>query len=265
MSEIAGSELKRKVEAILKEADLETTSNKKVRMQLEADLKADLTTRKEEINKIIQEVMNEMDSEDEEADGDEDDEEAADDDEEPAEPEVKKAKNGAASKAKAPLAKAQPAKAAAAKAAPATKAAPAKAAAAKAAAAKTTPAKTAGAKAKPTDSDEDDEPEAEGEKAEDEKGEPKPKKKRGGGGGGGFIKPLKLSEDLAAIVGQESAPRHEVVKQVWAYIKLHNLQDPKNKQFAKCDDKLLKVIGQKKFRCFGMAKFLKDHMSPLDK
>eukprot|EP00095_Tigriopus_kingsejongensis_P010766 maker-scaffold1346_size46090-snap-gene-0.9 protein:Tk10766 transcript:maker-scaffold1346_size46090-snap-gene-0.9-mRNA-1 annotation:"GI13202" len=255
MSEIAGSELKRKVEAILKEADLETTSNKKVRMQLEADLKADLTTRKEEINKIIQEVMNEMDSEDEEADGDEDDEEAADDDEEPAEPEVKKAKNGAASKAKAPLAKAQPAKAAAAKAAPATKAAPAKAAAAKAALAKDHAGQD-GRRQSQTDRQR---------RRRRARGRGREGRRREGGGGGGFIKPLKLSEDLAAIVGQESAPRHEVVKQVWAYIKLHNLQDPKNKQFAKCDDKLLKVIGQKKFRCFGMAKFLKDHMSPLDK
>lgn len=59
----------------------------------------------------------------------------------------------------------------------------------------------------------------------------------------------------------EEAPRSEVVKKVWAYIKENNLQDAKNKQFAKCDDKLMKVIGQKKFRCFGMTKFLKDHMS----
>ena len=39
------------------------------------------------------------------------------------------------------------------------------------------------------------------------------------------------------------------------------LQDPKNKQWAICDDKLLKVIGEKKFKCFGMAKYLKDHLS----
>ena len=90
----------------------------------------------------------------------------------------------------------------------------------------------------------------------------KPKKKRGGGGGGGFTKPQNLSEELADIVGKDQAPRHEVVKQVWAYIKENKLQDPKNKQFAKCDDKLMKVIGVKKFRCFGMAKFLKDHMTP---
>ncbi len=88
----------------------------------------------------------------------------------------------------------------------------------------------------------------------------KPEKKRGGGGG--FTKPMKLSEELADIVGKDVAPRGEVVKQMWAYIKENNLQDPKNKQFAKCDEKLMKVIGEKRFRCFSMAKFLNDHMSP---
>ena len=77
----------------------------------------------------------------------------------------------------------------------------------------------------------------------------------------GFTKDLQLSTELAAIVGTSKAPRHEVVKQLWAYIKENNLQDPTNKQFAICDDKLMKVIGEKKFKCFGMAKYLKDHMS----
>lgn len=77
----------------------------------------------------------------------------------------------------------------------------------------------------------------------------------------GFTKTLKLSEDLQEVVGVDKAPRHEVIKQMWAYIKENKLQDPKNKQWAICDEKLEKVIGQKKFKCFGMAKYLKDHMS----
>ncbi|CAB4055383.1 UAF30 [Lepeophtheirus salmonis] len=61
------SELKKKVTEILKDADLESTSAKKVRKQLEDDLDMDLTDRKEEVNDIIQEVMdeNEEDEEDE--------------------------------------------------------------------------------------------------------------------------------------------------------------------------------------------------------
>ena len=77
----------------------------------------------------------------------------------------------------------------------------------------------------------------------------------------GYTKPMKLSEDLQAVVGTDDVPRHEVIKQMWAYIKENKLQDPKNKQWAICDDKLLKVIGEKKFKCFGMAKYLKEHMS----
>ena len=56
-------------------------------------------------------------------------------------------------------------------------------------------------------------------------------------------------------------PRHEVVKRMWAYIKENKLQDPKNKQMIKCDDKLAKIVPTKKFRGFGMTKYLKDHMN----
>lgn len=58
-------------------------------------------------------------------------------------------------------------------------------------------------------------------------GSDRPKKKKAAGG---FGKSLALSEELSDIVGVKEAPRHEVVKQVWAYIREHNLQDPKNKQ-----------------------------------
>lgn len=70
---------------------------------------------------------------------------------------------------------------------------------------------------------------------------------------------MTLSPELAALVGQDSMARHEVVKKVWAIIKERNLYDPKNKQFAICDDALFKVIGVKRFRTFGMMKYLKDH------
>merc|ERR1739845_118607 len=89
------------------------------------------------------------------------------------------------------------------------------------------------------------------------------KKKRAGGGGGknGYTAPVRLSKELADIVGGSEMPRHEVVKRMWTYIKENKLQDPKNKQMIQCDEKLSKVIPTKKFRGFGMAKFLKDHMN----
>jgi len=86
-----------------------------------------------------------------------------------------------------------------------------------------------------------------------------PAKGRGRGKKSAFTKSFKLSDELADVVGSDVMPRHEVVKKVWQVIKERNLQDPANKQFAICDDQLLKVFGVEKFRTFGMMKYLKDH------
>ena len=68
------------------------------------------------------------------------------------------------------------------------------------------------------------------------------------GSGGGFTKQMNLSEELAEIVGTDTASRAEVVKKMWSYIKENKLQDPRNKQFIKCDEKMMNVVGVKKFR-----------------
>ena len=70
--DLTGAELKKRIAEILKDADLETTSAKKVRMQLEEDSKSDLTSRKEEIGKLIQEVIDDMEDDEEEEEDDED-------------------------------------------------------------------------------------------------------------------------------------------------------------------------------------------------
>merc|ERR1719203_92351 len=49
--------------------------------------------------------------------------------------------------------------------------------------------------------------------------------------GSGLTKPMKLSADLADIVGKKEASRAECIKELWAYLKKNNLQDPANKQF----------------------------------
>ena len=72
---------------------------------------------------------------------------------------------------------------------------------------------------------------------------------------------MKLSDDLADIVGKKEASRAECVKQLWAYIKEKDLQDPKNKQYFKPDKKLAKIFGTDSIRGFGMVKFLKTHLS----
>merc|ERR1712086_538449 len=79
--------------------------------------------------------------------------------------------------------------------------------------------------------------------------------------GSGLTKPMKLSADLAEVVGKKEASRAECIKQLWAYIKKNNLQDPENKQFFNPDKKMAKVFGTDRIRAFGMAKFLSAHLS----
>ena len=59
--------------------------------------------------------------------------------------------------------------------------------------------------------------------------------------GAGLTKPMKLSPELGDIVGKKEASRAECIKQLWAYIKKHNLQDPENKQYFTPDKKMAKV------------------------
>jgi len=90
----------------------------------------------------------------------------------------------------------------------------------------------------------------------------KKKKKSSGGGRKGneaFKKSYKLSPELAEFLGEETMPRHEVVKKIWEHIKSNKLQDPSQKQFCICDEGLEKVIGVKRFKPFGMMKYLKTH------
>merc|ERR1712045_596690 len=79
--------------------------------------------------------------------------------------------------------------------------------------------------------------------------------------GSGLTKPMKLSAELADIVGKKEASRAECIKQLWAYLKKNNLQDPENKQFFIPDKKMAKIFGNDKIRAFGMAKFLSAHLS----
>jgi chromatin remodeling complex protein RSC6 len=77
-----------------------------------------------------------------------------------------------------------------------------------------------------------------------------------------FMKPLNLSDDLAAVVGKGPMPRSEVVKGLWAYIKKNNLQDAKNKRNINADAALKKVFGGKDVvNMFEMTKLVSKHLS----
>jgi len=77
-----------------------------------------------------------------------------------------------------------------------------------------------------------------------------------------FMKPMKVSPELAAVVGAGPMPRSEVVKALWVYIKKNNLQDPQNKRNINADENLKKVFGGKAMvNMFEMTKLVSKHLS----
>jgi chromatin remodeling complex protein RSC6 len=75
------------------------------------------------------------------------------------------------------------------------------------------------------------------------------------------MKPLNVSPELAAVVGNGPMPRSEVVKQLWAYIKKNGLQDEKNKRNIHADANLKKVFGKDEVNMFEMTKLVSKHLS----
>jgi upstream activation factor subunit UAF30 len=128
------------------------------------------------------------------------------------------------------------------------KAAPKKTTAKKAAPAKKATAKKATAKAAPA------------KKATAKKVAAPAKKKTARKPNAAFMQAFTPSADLAAVIGAAAAARTEVVKKLWAYIKKHNLQNPKNKRNILADDKLQKVFGKKEVTMFELASLIGKHL-----
>ncbi|GFP93787.1 upstream activation factor subunit spp27, partial [Phtheirospermum japonicum] len=83
-------------------------------------------------------------------------------------------------------------------------------------------------------------------------------------GGGGFTKLCSLSPELTKFTGVSQLARTEVVKQVWCYIREHNLQDPSNRRNILCDDTLRNLFAADTIDMFQMNKALAKHIWPLD-
>jgi chromatin remodeling complex protein RSC6 len=76
-----------------------------------------------------------------------------------------------------------------------------------------------------------------------------------------FMKPLTPSATLAAVIGPEAAPRTEVTKKIWDYIKKHNLQDPANKRNINADAKLRPLFEKDQVSMFELTKIVSGHLS----
>ena len=74
------------------------------------------------------------------------------------------------------------------------------------------------------------------------------------------MKAMTPSPALAAIVGSTPLPRTEVTKQVWAYIKKHDLQDAVNRRMINADAKLKEIFKKAQASMFEMTKMINDHL-----
>ena len=76
-----------------------------------------------------------------------------------------------------------------------------------------------------------------------------------------FMKAMKPSAALAAVIGADPLPRTEVTKKIWEYIKKHNLQDAANKRNINADAKLQPIFGKAQVTMFEMTKLVNAHLS----
>lgn len=60
--------------------------------------------------------------------------------------------------------------------------------------------------------------------------------------GSAFMRPVKISTKLAAIIGKGPMPRPLITKKLWAYIKKHRLQHPENARCIILDAKLKTIL-----------------------
>ncbi|KAM0055341.1 putative transcription regulator SWI/SNF-BAF60b family [Helianthus debilis subsp. tardiflorus] len=82
--------------------------------------------------------------------------------------------------------------------------------------------------------------------------------------GGGFTKLCTLSPQLQKFTGVPELARTEVVKQLWSYIREHDLQDPANRRNIRCDGLLQELFGVDTIDMFQMNKALAKHIWPLN-
>ena len=76
-----------------------------------------------------------------------------------------------------------------------------------------------------------------------------------------FMKPMTPSSSLAAVIGGSPAPRTEITKKIWDYIKKHKLQDSANRRMINADEKLKVVFGgRRQVSMFEMTKLVANQL-----
>jgi chromatin remodeling complex protein RSC6 len=87
----------------------------------------------------------------------------------------------------------------------------------------------------------------------------------------GFVKPTKISKELAAFLGKEwgtEMARTQVTREINSYIRAHNLQDPKNGRRILADTKLrklLKLTKEDELTYFNLQRYMSPHFAKATK
>ena len=76
---------------------------------------------------------------------------------------------------------------------------------------------------------------------------------------------VKLSKQLEEIVGTSETYLDEVGKLMCVYIKENKLQDPKNKKYIICDEKLQNIVGQRRIKYSAIGERIFHHTSLYEK
>jgi chromatin remodeling complex protein RSC6 len=95
----------------------------------------------------------------------------------------------------------------------------------------------------------------------------KKKRKSGNRAPSGFVKPTKISTELANFLGKEKGTemaRTSVTREINSYIREHKLQDPKNGRVILADAKLRKLLKLKKedeLTYFNLQRYMSPHFA----